>query len=49
MSDEVGQASEQAAAQFTLKDGIHLLQQHVPQLAGTCRAEEPRLGQASVA
>lgn len=37
MCDEVGQASEQAAAQFTLEDGVHLLQQHVLQLAGACK------------
>lgn len=37
MCDEVGQASEQTAAQFTLKDRVHLPQQHVLQLAGACK------------
>lgn len=36
MRDEVGQAPEQTAAQFTLEDGVHLPQQHVSQLAGAC-------------
>lgn len=35
--DEVGQPSEQAAAQLALEDGVHLPQQHVLQLAGACR------------
>lgn len=40
MCDEVGQASEQTATQFTLKDGVHLPQQHVFQLAGACKPKE---------
>lgn len=34
--DEVGQPSEEAAAELALKDGVHLPQQHVLQLAGAC-------------
>lgn len=40
MRDEVGQASEQTATQFTLEDRVHLLQQHVLQLAGACKPRE---------
>lgn len=40
MRDEIGQASEQTAAQFTLKDGVHLPQQHVLQLGGTCKSRK---------
>lgn len=42
MRDEVGQPSEEAAAQLALEDGVHLPQQHVLQLAGAWRrgAEE---------
>lgn len=35
--DEVGQPSEEAAAQLTLEDGVHLPEQHVLQLAGACQ------------
>lgn len=44
MRDEVGQASEQTATQFTLKDGVHLPQQHVLQLAGACNTKRRREG-----
>ena len=37
MRDEVGQASEQTATEFTLEDRVHLPQQHVLQLAGACK------------
>lgn len=37
MGDEVGQASEQTATEFTLENGVHLPQQHVFQLAGACK------------
>lgn len=40
MRDEVGQASKQTAAQFTLEDGVHLPQQHVLQLGGTFKSEK---------
>lgn len=42
MRDEVGEPSEEAAAQLALEDGVHLPQQHVLQLAGACRGEEQR-------
>ena len=35
VGDEVGQAPEQAATCLTLKDGVHLIQQHVLQLGST--------------
>ena len=35
--DEVGETSEQAAAQLTLEDGVHLLQQDVSELCGACQ------------
>lgn len=40
--DEVGQPSEEAAAQLTLEDGVHLPEQHVLQLAGACQEGKER-------
>lgn len=40
MCDEVGQASEQTPTQLTFKDGVHLPQQHVLQLAGACKPKK---------
>lgn len=40
MCDEVRQASEKTATQFTLEDGVHLPQQHVFQLAGACKTKQ---------
>lgn len=38
--DEVGQASEQASAQLTFKDGVHFPQQHVFELSSSCKSME---------
>lgn len=40
--DEVGQPSEEAAAQLALEDGVHLPEQHVLQLAGACQEGRER-------
>lgn len=38
--DEVGQASEQAPAQLTFKDGVHFPQQHVFELSSSWKSKQ---------